>query len=208
MRNMPYYAQPEGVRSCGAACLCMVYEYFGIECNQNEIFKDVSRVMGGKQSCRCSLMVQNAWTQNLAAYCVSCKTLHGAIPAFLAAQFKVIALSHRTDGTNDGHFYLVTDVSGNGRYVYVNDPWPGYKGGKNVRLQLDTFATRSKCKGSDDEVEKDNTLILIRNSTSTDDLVNFTPDEGQRYDIPCSILEHANLILNTHMNKWDEIIKE
>lgn len=190
MRDMPYHAQPKGVRSCGAACLCMIYDHFGIACEQEMIFSEVSESFGTQKSCRCYKMVQNASAHGLTAYCISCISAQSAIPDFLNAGFDVIILWHPNKRSNLSHFSTVVSVSNSAINVYLNDPDEENGGGKNILHRFSDIEKAMKRNGSQDEMGADDTLIIIKQTS-----------DSETTDVQL-IVQRARMVLDPATDKW------
>lgn len=198
MRTLPYHQQPIKSRQCGAACLCMLYDYFGIPSDQNEIFADISI----NNSCRCNLMVQNITKHGLIASCISCKSLEHDIPFLLREGLEIILLHHSSPSSIAGHFSLVSYTEGD--KIFVNDPRVGAADGINRRYYFKSLSRLTKWAGPSDEMGASNTMIVV-SSPNGPAKISAAMVHNERFWLFPSTLEVANLILLPSSDEWTSV---
>lgn len=205
MRKLPHIQQPKNSNSCGAACLCMLYQHYGIPFEYGEIYTDVSDAFGTPpvRTCLSSKMVRNALNRKLIACCISCESIQDTMQRCIAAGIDVICLSHRTPNSFEGHYMLVSCIQGGS--LYVNDPLFPSPDGVNKRIRFQTLERLSKSKGPNDQISTSNTLILIAKPPIQGRIVVVNQiDEGQKFQYPMfeEIVECARYTLNPFTDRW------
>lgn len=103
----PQLARP-GLRTCGAAALCMVYRSLGMECQQEEVWDRLAarrRLRGGVRTCA---LAADAIAQGLAAVVVQTRQPWPFLSASSGAGVRVI-LNHRLAEHSPWGHYTVLD---------------------------------------------------------------------------------------------------
>lgn len=207
--DIPYVPQPQMSNMCGAACLEMIYRYFGLETSQAEIWNHISAVdsLSHRLNCHTYLMTIDAQNRGLNSVAISIASLLELIPACLKNSIVPIILCRRSPTDLYGHFCVIKGVDYKG--FYLNDPDPGNVKGNNWLLKTNDFVAAARSRG---EVRTSNTLILISSKNVETTSVSLKhPIEG--LDSPCvinrevftAILPYKPQILCTEHDLWSSV---
>jgi len=124
--SIPYENQSgaDGNRTCGAACLSMVYGSFGKVVPQDQIWPAISKPNRfGSLASTTHLMVRDALSRDLDAVAIQARHPLFALRLCRDAGIRVI-LNHRLNpGTGTGHYTVLVDISE--REVVLHDPYYG-----------------------------------------------------------------------------------
>lgn len=123
---IPYERQidPQTNRGCGAACLSMVYQSFGKEVAQAEIWPQIAKPNRfGSVSSSAHLMALHALSQGFSAIVIQARHPIHVLHLCQGAGIRVI-LNHRLQaGSPSGHFTVLADIDD--KYVTLHDPFFG-----------------------------------------------------------------------------------
>ena len=197
MGRIPFYPQWKNSRMCGAACLKMLYEYFGIQGDMYQIYRNVSN--GSDTDCMSAKMIIGALNRGLIACCVSCHSLHETIPFCLDHKIEVITLSHQNKRQPYGHFWVVTGIEGN--RLLLNDPQK-QTAGENVKERFETLEEASLNKRIRDSLGAKNTLILIGHPRDGHVIFNVTPESGKNFPVFMDVVPFCENVLNPVIDRW------
>lgn len=198
MRDFPYYQQPNGSRDCGTACLCMVYTYFGIDHN----FDDIHRSISWFRSCRNNKMVLDALSHGLNTVCVSCNSLENTIHFCFEHKLEVIVLTHPNINSNEGHFRVVADID---KYsAFLHDPNKGSRNGRYVRVRFQKLKELARTYGKNDEILASNTLIILGKKDNNNVSVSLlsSTDTSLAFPIFNDLLPFCDYILDPYIDDW------
>jgi hypothetical protein len=124
--TIPYekQADPTSSRTCGAACLSMVYRSFGKDSPQAEIWPAIARANRfGSLASTTHLMAQDALGRGLAAVAIQARHPIQALRLCREAGIRAI-LNHRLDAFSPtGHYSVMVDLDA--RHVILHDPFFG-----------------------------------------------------------------------------------
>ena len=157
--NIPHVKQPKGERSCGAACIKMLYEHRGISALYKEIWQDISlpgAIQPLNRYCRNGLIIRHLIKNGFQAVGVSVCDVQ-AVLAICEENGMYGLLNHRLSaGSIEGHYsiYLYSDYKG----IHINDPEK--PAGNRVIRDEEMRRLMADTPPSDEIVQK-NTLILI-----------------------------------------------
>jgi len=125
-KAIPYerQAEPGTSRTCGAACLCMIYRSFGKTVPQSEIWPAISKVnQFGSLASTTHLMTQDALNRGFAAVAIQARHPLHALRVCYENGIQAI-LNHRLHGNSGvGHYSVLVDLDGN--HVVLHDPTSG-----------------------------------------------------------------------------------
>ena len=159
IRDYPYVHQAKP-NSCGAACLLMVYKYFGLnELTEQEVF---SSVVGSNSAgsffphCRTYRMVADAISRGFAATGFFSIATKDTILFCRDAKIELILLV-RLRNTGCGHFGVVSNAT-NGQ-IYLLDPNATIK---PIHIPFNQLDDRMATTGlRDDEIKISGTMVAI-----------------------------------------------
>lgn len=123
-RILPYVKQPENSTLCGAACLEMLFRYYGLKDTQEEIAPYV--VGGDKNDCRTSLMLQYAWEKGVPMVGIQpAGKPETCMDMLLCLGYDLLVLfypefdpNHPEKGASYGHWVLVSYIE-NGKIYFI-----------------------------------------------------------------------------------------
>lgn len=117
-------ADPQASRTCGAACLSMVYRSFGKEVAQNEIWAAISkRNRFGSLASTTHLMAKDALNRGLAAVAIQARHSLQALRLCQESGIQAI-LNHRLHANSAmGHYTVLVDLDAS--HVVLHDPSVG-----------------------------------------------------------------------------------
>jgi hypothetical protein len=123
---IPYVKQVDtpGNQRCGAASLCMVYESFGLACEQTEIWEGVSR-RGAYSTRRAQTyrLAADAIARGLAALVLQARQPWPILQAAAAAEVRVILNQRIKEGNSQGHFTVLVAIDD--ATATIHDPQAG-----------------------------------------------------------------------------------
>jgi hypothetical protein len=124
--TIPYERQsdPQAGRTCGAACLSMVYRSFGKDVSQAEIWPAISKLnQFGSLASTTHLMTQDALNRGLAAVAIQARHPLQALKLCHEAGLRAI-LNHRLQpDVATGHYTVMLDLDDSS--VVLHDPYYG-----------------------------------------------------------------------------------
>ena len=156
--DIPHVSQPRNQRSCGAACLQMLFGAYGIVEPYSQTWSDVSLPdpkNPNNRHCYNGLILKKLLSVGFQACGVSVSDIHAALDVCALNNISVI-LNHRIKPySSDGHYsvYLYTDYKG----IHVNDPM---KPAGNRVISLHELTSLMSAEPKSDEIVQKNTLIL------------------------------------------------
>lgn len=123
MNPAPYIEQ-NGERTCGAACLSMVYQSFGSSVHQDEIWKNIAkRNSRGSLASTSHLMAKDAIDRGFEAVVFQATRPLHTLRVCLDTGVTAI-LNHRLSATSaDGHYSVLVGIEQSG--VFLHDPSNG-----------------------------------------------------------------------------------
>lgn len=126
MGTIPYERQsdPEAGRTCGAACLSMVYRSFGKDVPQTEIWPAISKPnQFGSLASTTHLMTQDVLNRGLSAVAIQARHPLQALRLCHEGKIRAI-LNHRLQpDVGTGHYTVMVDLDDNS--VVLHDPYFG-----------------------------------------------------------------------------------
>lgn len=163
MLEIPYVRQSDVKRNCGAACLCMLLQYYRKKGSMAEITESISvKMPDGFPSCRNNLILKYARSRKIPCCIVSVKDITTAIPALLQADIDVIISYRPNIDAPWGHFSVVTGY--NNDQVFVNEPQKGLPNGKDFPFTYEYLQKAMQpLEGATKEIVRGNTLVLLSN---------------------------------------------
>ena len=124
--TMPYERQsePETERTCGAACLSMVYRSLGEEVPQTQIWPSIAKPnRGGRLASTTHLMTRDALTRGFSAVAIQVRHPLQALRICRQSGVRAI-LNHRLrQDTPTGHYSVMVDLDE--KNVVLHDPYYG-----------------------------------------------------------------------------------
>lgn len=125
-RAIPYEKQidMQSGRTCGAACLSMVYRSFGKDVSQAEIWQAIAKTNGfGSLASTTHLMAKDALSRGLVAVAVVSRHPLQSLRLCHDAGVRAV-LNHRlTSDSQTGHYCVLVDIDD--QHVTLNDPLLG-----------------------------------------------------------------------------------
>jgi len=130
---IPYERQQDN-RSCGPACLSMVYRSLGLECTQPELWAHVGREDGfGRPSARTHLVCQDALRRGFAALVIQARDPWRLLRECPRHRARAILNQQLYPGGTRRHFAVLLHAGED--HVLVHDPWSG----PDQRLRRDAY---------------------------------------------------------------------
>jgi Papain-like cysteine protease AvrRpt2 len=124
--TIPYERQsePETGRTCGAACLSMVYRSFGEEVPQTQIWPSIAKAnRAGNPASTTHLMARDALTRGFSAIAIQIRHPLQALRICLNSGIRSI-LNHRLkEDAPTGHYSVMVDIDD--KNVVLHDPYYG-----------------------------------------------------------------------------------
>jgi len=123
---IPYERQSDADsnRTCGAACLSMVYRSLGIDVPQDEIWKAIAKPNRfGNVASTTHLMVRDALNRGLDAVAVQARHPFFVLRLCRLTGIRVVLNHWLSPDTGAGHYTVLADVSAND--VVLHDPYYG-----------------------------------------------------------------------------------
>jgi len=156
--SLPFVRQTHP-SSCGAACLTMIYQHFGLDLNEECVFQDVIGIdVRGGQNCRTYLMCQDAINKGYAAIAFRADDVRNTIKACRENDIELIVLFHASPGSLAAHFCVINNVLPGG--VYLKDPKLDETREKSLKFrELDNLMQATHLPG--DDICGNNTMIAI-----------------------------------------------
>ncbi len=183
MRNLPHVKQPVNLRNCGACCLQMLFQAYGLESTVDHIWSDISDL----GHCRNMLMLKYLKDKGLQAAIVSVNDLIAVLDICLTNGIEVI-LNHRLKKDSYyGHYSLYSYQDE--KQIYVNDPRDDKP---NTAIKIYKLNDLMK-KTPGLEIVQDNTLLLI-NFKETLPTISI-PHNGHTVEFFECIVPYVNKVL-------------
>lgn len=205
MLEIPYVRQSDAKRNCGAACLCMLLQYYRKKGSMAEITESISvKMPDGFPSCRNNFILKYARSRKIPCCIVSVKDITTAIPTLLQAGIDVIISYRPNIDSPEGHFSVVTGCNDN--QVFVNDPQKGLPDGKNYPIPYEYLQKAMKpLEGSSiKEIVRENTLVLLANPNKKPSILTL-PGDIYVFDCVAPMLT-GTIIPDEHDGHWAEIV--
>ncbi len=170
LRDQPLpFVKQSKPSSCGAACLAMIYQSFGFQISEPEVFNSVigTDARSG-QNCRTYLMCQDAISRGFHATAFFSNDIRSTIKSCRAHDIELILLFHSAPQSLCAHFCVVNNVLPGG--VYLKDPELNATEERNLRFRdLDNLAKATGLPG--DDICHDYTMIAVSNHSSASNRV-------------------------------------
>ena len=158
-RNIPHVQQPAGSHQCGAACLQMIYQYYGISSSLDSVWESVRQQSPrGYAYCSTYRMVCDLRSHGLEAIGVAVNDVTQVIRECHANGIDVILGCQFEKNRSLGHWLVVTMQTD--KSVHVNDPAQNRSDGKDYIIKNNKLEDLMKVNG---DITADNTLILVTN---------------------------------------------
>jgi len=174
--NIPHVKQPQYSNMCGAACLEMVYSFYGAPQPMAEIWPLV-RGPGSDplhDNCHTNLMTQHALNAGFKAIAVTCDTPIKLVNACLSQNIAVIALLHSDPSGVMGHYCIITGISYKG--IFLNDSLLDEPKGHNRLMKENVFLSSMQAGGT---VSTSNTFLLIAPASASSVTASICHDEPE-----------------------------
>lgn len=139
MLDIPFVKQINDC-TCGAACLQMIFSYYGVSCNQLDIFQSIQAPSQSGNSPYCDLTGMVLYANSLGIPCAGVVPKEPAsfLKLCLKNDINVILLYHEDEASFLGHFGVLTGIAKN--QLYIHDPF--VDNGRNKSYPFGGFTTR------------------------------------------------------------------
>lgn len=200
LRVLPHFRQSDKKRNCGAACMAMLFKHYGMHGKMSDITDKISQTLpSGSLSCRNYLMIQYALQKGLNCSVVSAKDPRTFIPFCLESGIELFISYHANLPEDAGHFVLVSSASPDG--VFFNDPQQNPPAGINVYMPYDDLLTRMKYLGPDDEITRDNVMVLFAKQSAPVSVLTVKTN-GHEFPIFENTLDKIHAFVDPYVNDW------
>lgn len=201
-RNIPHIQQPVGSPRCGAACLQMIYQYYGIPFSLDKVWESVRQLSAkGYPYCSTYRMICDLRSHGLQAFGVAVNDVFQVIRECHANGIDVILGCQFEKNRAVGHWLVATRQTD--KNVYVNDPAQNRSQGKDYVIKNSKLEDLMHPNG---DITADNTLILVTNKS-----VNLSDVEIQHdahtscISIFSCVLPHCWCIVCPDHDAWAQV---
>ena len=207
MLNIPFARQINNC-TCGAACLQMIFSYYGISCDQRDIFNAIQTPdqSGNAPYCDLAKMVLRSNNLGLACAGVVPKEPASFLKFCLKSDISVILLFHRDKNSLLGHFGVLTGAEKN--LVYIHDPF--IDNGANSAYLISEFISqhmkRKESSNRNDDIGLSYSMLLFTPPALSSECASVTcRDCGASFPIMAKVAQKVDQILCPYEDAWKPI---
>lgn len=170
-KSIPHIQQEPGSAKCGATCMKMILDYYGIQDNIQTIWESVSRYDESLQrnNCNTFLMVQYLHQKHgLFSAFVSIPDPEWLIRVCLKRDVELVPLYRPNLSSGYAHYSVIVDIDE--QFIYVNDPEQPYPDGAGLPIKINVFLQMLR-PIPNSEINTPHTFLLV--------------SRASRYIVPC-----------------------
>ena len=204
IRDIPFVQMRPNSAECGAACLRMVYLYYGIDIPITEIWERIKwrDPITHRENCQTYKMPLHAQSIGLFSVAVSCDSPLTLLDICRQNDIIPIALYRPSDETQFAHFSVV--VGENYRGVLINDPDCVPEKGNRLPVKTHEFVQRMRPLGISEMVTP-NTFVLVANTeipTVSCLGIGSTTGKSVLLQLPECLIAKSIRILSPEYDEW------
>ena len=202
-RKLPHFQQINS-DSCGAACIQMLFNSWGIDTSQKEIWDKVKipkEHMPGYY-CGTGKMVEYLLEKEIICSVISTEHPVDVLEFCQNNSLESIVLYHRKPNIPAAHFSVFSYKEGNS--VFINDPLLNSLEGTNRRINSNTFINLMQNIGEHDDIKRSNTFLVLSPPNSNPPIIPITlEDNGNTLTFP--LIQDAALLSNAFYDFYCDI---
>lgn len=138
-KNIPHIQQDPTSTKCGAVCLKMLYDYYGIDMNLDSIWNEVKWInsRSGTENCAIHKMLKLNRDNGLFSLVLAVADPIQLIRICLKRNIEVMPIYRPEPSALFAHYSIVVDIDDH--YVYLNDPLKDASIGAGFRIAIPCF---------------------------------------------------------------------
>lgn len=202
-RKLPHFQQINS-DSCGAACIQMLLNSWGIDASQKEIWEEVKipkEHMPGYY-CGTGRMVEYLLEKGIICSVISTEQPIKLLEFCQSNNLEAVIMYHRKSNIPAAHFSVFSYKQGNS--IFINDPLLTPLEGINRRINSNTLINLMQNIGEHDDIKRNNTFLVLSPPNSNPPVISITlENNGNALTFP--LIQDVALLSNAFYDFYCDI---